>query len=378
MLDHPRAWRTYRGGRRLDEWHGKHGAQAGNYPEEWVCSTVVARNPGRPEEGLSHLAECGTALKDLFLQSAAYYLGRKHTALFGAQPGVLLKLIDTEERLTVQVHPDRPTAQRLFCSPFGKTECWHILDDTPVNGVCPSVYLGFRPGIDPKKWKQLFVRQDIEGMLAALHKIEVHAGETILVPGGVPHAIGAHCFLAEIQEPTDYTIRVERTTPAGLAISDEQCHQGLGFTAMFDCFHYEGVTLQEARRRWFLPSHNLWMGPGGRADRLVGYESIPYFSLERLTVWQELFVPGSDTFSGIVVLEGEGAAQSAFSSCTLRQGDQVFLPAGIGDWKLIAGGAPLKLLRFMGPHTYGRISEQAPSAENGCRIDLGNRVKAGL
>lgn len=239
-LDHPRVWRTYQGGQRLDALHGLVPGD-GQHPEEWVLSTVEARNPGRPPEGLSRLSD-GTTLKVRLEQAPAFYLGHRHSQRYGAQPGVLLKLIDANERLTVQVHPDRPTAQRLFHSPYGKTECWYILDDTPVDGEAPCVYLGFRPGITREHWRQLFDSQDTRGMLAALHKIPVRRGETILIPGGVPHAISAHCFLAEIQEPTDYTIRVERTTPAGLEVCDEQCHQGLGFDAMFDCFHYEGLS----------------------------------------------------------------------------------------------------------------------------------------
>lgn len=350
VLDHPRVWRTYRGGRRLDGLHGHTPARDGNFPEEWILSTVAARNPGRGTEGLSHLADGGSELKEILEQDPAYYLGARHASRFGAQPGVLLKLIDAAERLTVQVHPDRLTARRLFGSPYGKTECWHILDDAPVNGVQPCVYLGFKPGITRKKWKELFEKQDIEGMLQALHKIEVHRGDTILIPGGVPHAIGAHCFLAEIQEPTDYTIRVERTTPAGLCIRDEQCHQGLGFDTMFDCFHYEGVSAQEARERWFVPQRSLWQGPAGSAVTLIGSESTMLFQLDRFAAQQELFVPDTGTFSGLFVLSGLGSAESAHSSCPLRQGDQVFLPAGVGDWRLIPKqGRSLEVLRFMGP-----------------------------
>ena len=187
-------------------------------------------------------------------------------------------------------------------------------------------------------------------MLAALHKIPVHKGDTILIEGGVPHAIGAHCFLAEIQEPTDYTIRVERTTPAGLPICDELCHQGLGFDAMFDCFHYEGLPLEEVRRRWFIQPQELWQGPGGQADTLIGCATTPLFQMDWFVVDRQLFVPGLDCFSGLLVLAGQGTAQSTHSRCPLHTGSQVFLPAGLGSWELTADLAqPLEVLRFMGP-----------------------------
>lgn len=347
-LDHPRVWRTYQGGQRLDTLHESVYSD-GHHPEEWALSTVEARNPGRPPEGLSRLID-GSTLKARLERAPALYLGYDHSQNYGASPGVLLKLIDAGERLTIQVHPDRPTAQRLFHSPYGKTECWYILDDTPIDGQLPCIYLGFRPGITREYWRQLFDRQDTQGMLAALHKIPVRRGDIIFIPGGVPHAIGAHCFLAEIQEPTDYTIRVERTTPAGLTVCDEQCHQGIGFDAMFDCFHYEGLPLQEVRRRWFLPPRTLWEGPNGRAETLVGYDTTPLFCMEHISVYQQLFIPGRDSFSGILVLNGAGTAQADAGQIRLHRGDQVFLPAGLGNWQLLTdAGHPLEILRFMGP-----------------------------
>jgi mannose-6-phosphate isomerase len=59
------------------------------------------------------------------------------------------------------------------------------------------------------KWKQHFVSRDIEGMLSCLHKIEVNPGDTFMIYGGVPNAIGSGCFLLEVQEPTDFAMRVE-------------------------------------------------------------------------------------------------------------------------------------------------------------------------
>lgn len=270
-MDAPRVWRTYTGGRRLERLYGCCDGKVSQFPEEWIMSVVSARNPGRegdPEDGMSHLPDYGgCTLKELLELDPAYYLGEKHAKRYGAFPGVLVKLIDSSERLTVQVHPDRERARRLFHSEYGKTECWHILDDTPNQGIRPYVYLGFRPGITRERWKELFFRQDIDGMLASIHKMEVKKGDTILIPGGIPHAIGEGCFLMEIQEPTDYTIRVERTTPKGLVIDDRLCHQGIGFEKMFDCFSYEGVTRKEALERWFVRPLVQLEKPEGRVER---------------------------------------------------------------------------------------------------------------
>ena len=159
-------------------------------------------------------------------------LGKKHYAKYGNKLGVLVKLIDSAERLTIQVHPTREKARELFDSQFGKTECWHILGGREVNGEKPCIYFGFKEGITREHWKDVFDRQDIPAMLDCLHRFEVKPGDTFLIEGGIPHAIGAGCFLVEIQEPTDYTVRTERVTPAGLRVADFMCHQG--------CYGYEG------------------------------------------------------------------------------------------------------------------------------------------
>ena len=95
-------------------------------------------------------------------------LGKKFVKEHGIQPGVLVKLIDSAERLTLQVHPDRPTAERLFHSPYGKTECWHILEAREVNGEEPCIYYGFKEGMTKEKWQDLFDRQDIAVVIVGI------------------------------------------------------------------------------------------------------------------------------------------------------------------------------------------------------------------
>ena len=181
LLDNPRAWRTYLGGRMLDALHGDSNGEDGHFPEEWILSTVAARNAGReqfPEEGMSHLRGTDVTLKSVLESDTEGYLGKG-----AAQPtlGVLTKLIDSAERLTLQVHPDKPTALRLFQSQYGKTECWHILSGHPVNGEEPCIYYGFQPDMTRARWEALFHAQDIPGMLAGMQKYPVHPGDTILI-----------------------------------------------------------------------------------------------------------------------------------------------------------------------------------------------------
>ncbi|MDR1626252.1 MAG: class I mannose-6-phosphate isomerase, partial [Spirochaetia bacterium] len=313
-LTSERAWRTYLGGKLLDRLHGKPDGGDGRFPEEWIMSLVSARNAGRENivEGLSRLAdEPSVTLKSLVEAHPAEMLGKAHAEKHGPSAGVLVKLIDSSERLTVQVHPTRAKARELFGSPYGKTECWHILGGREINGSSPCVYLGFKPGVSRARWRELFERQDIPAMLDCLHRFDVYPGETILLEGGVPHAIGAGCFLVEIQEPTDYTIRVERTTPSGFQVDDFMCHQGLGFERMFDCFEYAAFTQEETRRRWFIAPRPLSRDASGSITTLLGYETTPFFRLDLVEVQKEAEIAPQEVFFGVYALEGRGSLAGA-------------------------------------------------------------------
>lgn len=309
-----RAWRTYTGGKLIEHLHGNINGTDSQYPEEWIMSIVEARNANQPcqqPEGLS-LLEDGGSLKELLIKEPNL-LGR------ATELGVLVKFIDSAERLAIQVHPDKVIAETLFRSKFGKTECWYILGGRLIDNEPPCIYLGFRPGITKAYWKELFLKQDIPAMLDCLHRFEAKPGETYLVEGGVPHAIGGGCFLIEIQEPTDFTLRTERITPNGLKISDQACHQGAGFEAMFDCFHYDGLTEEEAVQRWKIPPIQL----NAHEVELVGYKNTECFRMTELQIDGELDLPPQDIYCGIAALSGNGTINSS----KISAGDQFFIPA---------------------------------------------------
>lgn len=293
--------------------------------------------------------EPSLSLARLISQNPSGYLGKEHARIYDSSPGILVKVIDAAERLTIQVHPNRKTAAELFDSRFGKTECWHILGGREVDGEPPCVYLGFRPGITPEYWEELFRRQDTEGMLDCLHRFPVAPGDTILVEGSVPHAIGAGCYLVEIQEPTDFTIRVERKTPTGLVVEDEACHQGLGFQKMFSCFHYQGYTRESAMEKWFLAQQRE-KGVGYEITELVGQEQTPYFGLRRLSVSKKLTLSADERFFGSYVFEGIGKLYSGCGTYELKPGSVFFFPAGVGDSIIEnSGSEPVQMLQYFGP-----------------------------
>lgn len=353
-LESARAWRTYHGGRILDEMHGVTSASDTHFPEDWIISTVRAINAGREDvvEGLNVVSGTETTLKDAIAADPEAMMGAAHVAKWGGSPAVLVKLIDAAERLGVQGHPDKTAAQAFFGSPFGKTECWHIVGGRTIGGERPCVYMGFKPGITAAKWRDVFDRQDIPEMLGLLHRIEVKPGDTFLIAGGVPHAIGAGCLLMEIQEPTDYTFRTEKVTPQGFAISDRACHYGLGFDKMFECFHYKGYDLTETRRLRMVAPRVLEKDDGFCRTEIVGYGSTPCFALERLDVTGEIRLKDrAEGFFGLYVMAGRGEMDTACGKKALAPGNQFFVPAASRPF-IIRAKSPLQV--FLARSAVGR------------------------
>jgi len=109
---------------------------------------------------------------------------------------LLVKLIFTSERLSVQVHPDDGED-----GPRGKTEMWYILEAEPG----ATIALGFREPITRDRLRQATASGEVE---ALLNWIPVHAGETYFTPAHTVHAIGAGIVLCEIQQNSDVTYRL--------------------------------------------------------------------------------------------------------------------------------------------------------------------------
>lgn len=344
-----RVWRTYVGGKNLGRLHGESDARDDHFPEEWMYSITRAFNAGREdiEEGICRVDDgSGRTLKELIEADPEGMLGKEHTRRWGSQPGVLIKLIDSKERLTIQVHPNKEMAEKLFQSPFGKTESWHILDTRPEEEH-PCIYLGFREGITREAWEECFCTQDYERMLSLMNRIDVKKGDTYLVKGGVPHAIGAGCLLIEVQEPTDYTIRVEKVTPAGFVIDDRMCHQGLGFEKMFECFLYQGMSAEEVRAAYQLLPRKI----SENETRLISYEDTPCFCMEELETEGQLKLAGEGEFYCLYVLEGSGTLESGSQACRIMPGAQFFVPARCKKYCIISERKEkVKLLKIYGPN----------------------------
>jgi len=302
-----RVYRFYRGGALLDRLRGEP-ENDGPFPEDWVGSVTEASNPGRDERqaGLSRLAH-GRLLRDAIAQDPQAWLGRAHVDRFGASTGLLVKLLDAAERLPVHAHPDRRFARERFGSPFGKTEAWIVLG---TRSASADLWLGLRSEVDRAEYASWIEQQDVDRLLGSLNRISVQAGDVVYVPAGLPHAIGAGIFMAELQEPTDYSVICEWQ---GFPISADDAHLGLGWE----------TALEALRLEPYAPSLGL-------PD-----EARAFF-------WVDEIAEAAGRFAVLVVLEGEGsiAGQPA------RAGDTFAVPA---DAQSLEVEGELRLLRCLAP-----------------------------
>lgn len=326
-----RVWRTYQGGALIDRWKKDSPEEDGSLPEEWIMSTIYARGKNRPkDEGLSYLniANNVVQLKDVIASDLELFLGEKLAKKYGST-GVLIKMLDSKERLTIQVHPDKEFARTMLNSEFGKTESWYILNGREIDGEKSAIYLGFKEGVTPELWKDLFLAQDTEGMLNCLHKFEVQPGDAFMIYGGVPHAIGSGCFLMEVQEPTDYTMRVEKTTPGGLTIGDELIHQGIGEENMLKCFHYDCCSFEEATQRWKITPQTIDSSDTHTLKSIFNETHTDCFALKKLELDGEYSLEGNETFFVCVIYSGEGTILCGGKEYSFTQGDEIFFSAAI-------------------------------------------------
>jgi mannose-6-phosphate isomerase len=291
---HPnRVRRTYLGGGRIDAFCGVFADVSDGVPrpEDWIASTIQAFN-GSAEiagEGLGRL-EDGRLVKDVV----------------GSLP-ILVKLLDSDERLVIQAHPTVPCAKRLFNSSVGKTECWYFLPGTAPDAC---VYLGFKPGVTRQMWREAFEAQ--EGLLDLLHRIPVKAGDFVFVDGGVPHAIGGGCFMVELQEPSDLMVVAERFTPSGRRIPDAKMHGGVGWEKMFDVYEYGGCSFEELCTKYVSPANSL-------RDCVCGPGLTDKFSMWRVAGGGNVEMPRS---AGVAVVTGTGGEVNGLA---VRKGDRLLL-----------------------------------------------------
>lgn len=338
LLPPQRVWRTYQGGRTLDALAGVAAPADGHFPEDWIASTTRAVNAGREalREGVSTVIVGGAPhdFAALLARDPDYFLGAAHVAQFGAQPQLLVKLLDPAIRLHFQAHPTAAFARRFLGSPSGKTEAYHVLGARP--GITPYIYLGFQRPPSREALRRMIETQDIAALEACFDKIPVGPGDTYLVPGGVPHALGEGIFLVEIQEPSDLVVRFEFER-GGYVLPEPARFMGRGLEFCLDVFDYGAWPADRlAIEAACPPRRRRALGPDSHQDDLIGPERTPCFRVRRSHLRGPV-TKSEDSAYLAIVTAGTCTVRAGGETHHLKTCDKFFCPAGLTALELQPG-----------------------------------------
>ncbi len=327
-----RVWRTYLGGRTLDGLAGVTEPRDSHFPEDWLASTTRATNPDRehPAEGVSTVTIDGqlTAFDELLALDPCYFLGEAHIARYGPQPQVLVKLLDPAIRLHFQAHPTADFARRFLGSPSGKTEAYHVLATRPEVAV-PYIYLGFQRPPARADLRRMIEQQDLAAIEQCFDRIPVKPGDTYIVPGGVPHALGEGVFLVEIQEPSDLVVRFEFER-GGYVLPESARFMNRGLDFCLDVFDYAPWSAARIFGEATCPPRRRRpLGPDSFQDDLIGPERTPCFRVRKSFFRSTVQKSESSAYVGIVTA-GRLVVRAGDELYRLDPYSSFFVPAGAG------------------------------------------------
>ncbi len=267
------------------------------------------------KDGMSEIAQgayAGMTLRD--------YIEREGRAVLGTDCGkfeefpILVKLIDAQDRLSIQVHPDNAYALKNE-GEYGKTEMWYIVENEPG----ASLYYGFQKPITKEEFRERIQRNTL---LEVLNEVPVHPGDVFFIESGTLHAIGAGIVIAEIQQNSNTTYRIY-----DYGRVDKDGHgRELHIEKALD------VTKLEKPQRPAKPQGETEICNGFSRTLLA---SCAYFTVFRMEISQAAELTADETsFHSILCLSGEAELRYGNASLPICTGDSVFVPAGMGNYKI--------------------------------------------
>lgn len=317
LIDH-----YYRGGDRIAALRGIEQTND-HQPEEWLAATVT--RTGEDAIGLARTTD-GELLRDLVVADPAAWIGDDHASAWRpGDTGVLVKLLDARQRLPVHVHPQRGFARSHLDCPYGKTESWLVLDAEPGS----AFHLGWRDEVDPDELDRRRDAQDAEWMLSRMNRIEATRGMGVLVPAGTVHAIDSGIFVAEVQEPTDFSLLLEWSITTS---TREESHLDLGFDTAMRSVSTRPLTDTDA-----LVYRTDLDAPARGLERLLPPAADAYFRLDRAGSGAEL--PAG--FAVVLALADTALRGPDGAVIRASRGDVLAVPAAFGPWRATGDGADL-------------------------------------
>ncbi|HET7616512.1 MAG TPA: mannose-6-phosphate isomerase, class I [Bacillales bacterium] len=240
-------------------------------------------------------------------------LWSEHRELFGDRDDetfpLLVKIIDANRDLSVQVHPDDAYAREHENGERGKTECWYVIDceegSELVYGHHADSREQLKKMIDEGEWDEL------------LQKVEIHPGDFVYVPSGTVHALPAGALILETQQSSDTTYRVydyDRT-------DEEGNKRELHLSKAMDCIT---VPHEDAN----IEPETETIGD----TRMTTFMESEHFTVSKWELNGSSTLEQDEDFLLVSILDGEGTIQANGQDFPFKKGDHFILPSGLGKF----------------------------------------------
>jgi mannose-6-phosphate isomerase len=298
------------GGQKINTYLHKDFGALPNCGETWEISGV--------KSDVSVVADgelAGESLADLLEQYQDELVGKKVYAHFGNIFPLLVKFIDANDDLSIQVHPDDELAKKRHNS-FGKTEMWYVIEADAGS----SLIAGFNQELT----EQVYVEKLNSGhIMDVLNREDVAAGDVFFLPAGRVHTIGKGLLIAEIQQTSDITYRIydfDRVDDKG---NKRELHTQEALAAI-DYKHY--------------PEYKTKYQP--KKDETVKLVSCPYFTTNLLDFTHSTSKDYSalDSFVIHVCVEGTYTVKYNNQAYPVKMGECILLPKSIDKVELETTG----------------------------------------
>ncbi len=222
---------------------------------------------------------------------------------------LLIKFIDAEDNLSVQVHPDDEYGLKNANS-LGKTEMWYIIDAKPG----AQLVYGLKEGVTNEDFAKAIDEGKVEEML---NYVPVKKGDVFFIPSGLVHAIGAGILLAEIQQNSNITYRVYDYNRLGKDGKPRELHVNDALNVIVNRSEDEIEKIRYSKGKY-------------AGSTLANCD---YFNVCKYTISSAGFFSADQySFNSVLCLDGEGTIFCDNKTYPLSKGDSYFIPAGMGGY----------------------------------------------
>lgn len=254
----------------------------------------------------------GKTFAQMIEENGEKVLGTASVKKYGNSFPLLIKIIDANDKLSVQVHPDDEYAQN-YGENNGKNELWYVIDAKPD----AKLVYGLKDGVTKESFAKA-VRENKIG--ETLRKVPVKAGDYFYIPAGTVHAILDGILIAEVQQNSNTTYRIYDWGRVGKDGKPRELHIDKAFDVV--AFGKE------------LPECN------GKVTNAGGYSEktmlrSPFFNIDEIVLnGQFEGKAAGNTFYVLMNLGGAVKLTYDIGEISLASGDTVLLPACLGEYKI--------------------------------------------